>query len=79
MRQLLRQSLLREKSSVGLGSRSALLLLGMIAKVYGKSTAITPDDGVAIDRSLNVERFTSATDYRTPEWLELIETMRVSR
>ena len=32
-------------------------LLRLIAKAYGKSTVITRDDGVIIDRSLNAERF----------------------
>jgi len=54
-------------------------LLRLIAKTYGKNTVITPDDGVAIDRSLNAERFATATGYRPPEWPELIETMRAFR
>lgn len=54
-------------------------LLRLIAKAYGKNTVITPDDGVVIDRSLNVERFESATGYRAPYWPELIETMRAFR
>ena len=51
-------------------------LLQLIAKAYGRNTIITPDDEVRIDRSLNVERFATTTGYRSPEWPELIETMR---
>jgi len=50
-------------------------LLRLIAKAYGKNTAIVPDDEVSIDRSLNVERFALATGYRAPEWPEMIATM----
>lgn len=51
-------------------------LLRLIAKAFGSSTIIVPDDQVSIDRSLNVERFATATGYRAPDWPELIETMR---
>jgi dTDP-4-dehydrorhamnose reductase len=51
-------------------------LLRLIAKAYDRNTAIVTDDKVAIDRSLDVERFASATGYRAPEWTEMIELMR---
>jgi dTDP-4-dehydrorhamnose reductase len=54
-------------------------LLRLIATAYGVTTTITPDDEIAIDRSLNVERFTMETSYKAPGWPELIETMRLSR
>jgi dTDP-4-dehydrorhamnose reductase len=50
-------------------------LLKMIADVYGKVIDIVPDDKLAIDRSLDSERFRLATGYAAPEWHELIETM----
>jgi dTDP-4-dehydrorhamnose reductase len=51
-------------------------LLRLIAKEYGKSVEIIPDDLVRIDRSLNVEKFANATGYRAPSWPELIAGMR---
>lgn len=51
-------------------------LLRLIAKAYGTNTMIVPDDQVCIDRSLNIERFTAATGYRAPDWIDLIEIMR---
>lgn len=50
-------------------------LLRLIAKVYGSSVEIVPDDGIVIDRSLNSDRFRAATGYVPPEWPELIDTM----
>lgn len=54
-------------------------LLRLIAEVYGKSIEIVPDDKVAIDRSLNAERFRRATGYVAPDWRTLIQTMHSSR
>lgn len=54
-------------------------LLKLVAKVYGKSIEILPDDSVAIDRSLNAERFRQATGYVPPAWPELISHMFESR
>lgn len=51
-------------------------LLKIVAKVYGKDIAIEPDDRVSIDRSLNAERFRSATGYVAPAWPDLIARMR---
>ena len=50
-------------------------LLGLIAKVYGKSIQILPDDRLVIDRSLNANKFLVATGYVAPEWPELIRMM----
>ncbi len=50
-------------------------LLRLIAKEYGKNTTIIADDALAIDRSLNVELFASATGYRAPDWPTLIKDM----
>lgn len=50
-------------------------LLKLIRKVYGQSIDIVPDDKLVIDRSLNAQRFRSATGYIAPEWPELIELM----
>jgi dTDP-4-dehydrorhamnose reductase len=50
-------------------------LLGLIAKVYGKSIQILPDERLVIDRSLNADKFLIATGYVAPEWPELIRMM----
>ena len=50
-------------------------LLGLIAKVYGKSIQILPDNRLVIDRSLNADKFLVATGYVAPEWPELIRMM----
>jgi dTDP-4-dehydrorhamnose reductase len=50
-------------------------LLGLIAKVYGKSIQILPDERLVIDRSLNSNKFLVATGYVAPEWPELIRMM----
>jgi dTDP-4-dehydrorhamnose reductase len=50
-------------------------LLRLVASVYGRTTEITPDDSVVIDRSLNPQRFRAATGYVAPEWPVLIRTM----
>lgn len=55
---------------------SKLELLRLISKIYKKKIEIVPDDSVAIDRSLNSERFRGETGYRPPEWPELIDAMK---
>ena len=50
-------------------------LLKLISDVYGKFIDIVPDDRLIIDRSLNADRFKSATGYEAPEWPTLIELM----
>lgn len=51
-------------------------LLRQVAEEYGKTTTISPDDKVAIDRSLDSTRFRTATGYTPPGWPELIRRMR---
>jgi len=50
-------------------------LLKLVARVYGKTIEIIPDDSLVIDRSLNAGRFKAATGYTAPRWPELVETM----
>jgi dTDP-4-dehydrorhamnose reductase len=54
-------------------------LLKLVADVYGKEIEIVPGEQVAIDRSLNAERFREATGYVAPGWPQLIETMHTYR
>ncbi|CAO4151033.1 dTDP-4-dehydrorhamnose reductase [Methylorubrum thiocyanatum] len=51
-------------------------LLGIVRDAYGVVTEIEPDDAVAIDRSLNSDRFRAATGYAPPSWPDLIRSMR---
>lgn len=51
-------------------------LLKLVAAAYGRSTDIAADDKLVIDRSLNSERFRSATGYQPPAWPELVQRMR---
>ncbi|WP_455975535.1 dTDP-4-dehydrorhamnose reductase family protein [Methylorubrum populi] len=51
-------------------------LLGIVKEIYGVSTEIEPDDAVAIDRSLNSDRFRAAVGYAPPAWPDLIRNMR---
>lgn len=51
-------------------------LLKLVAQAYDKQIAITPDDHLQIDRSLDSSRFRMATGYVPPEWPELIRRMR---
>ena len=50
-------------------------LLCLVARVYGKSITIEPDDRVAIDRSLDAGRFARDTGYRPPPWPKLVTEM----
>jgi len=50
-------------------------LLTLIAKAYGKTIAITADDKLAIDRSLDSSRFRQATGYQPQPWPELVRRM----
>lgn len=54
-------------------------LLCLIARIYGKSISITPDDNFVMDRSFNSDRFKEATGYIAPDWTELIQSMHSSR
>jgi len=51
-------------------------LLQLVRDAYGKTIDIEPDDCVAIDRSLNAERFREATGYVAHPWPELVTRMR---
>lgn len=50
-------------------------LLSLIAKTYDKAIKITPDDALVIDRSLNSDRFRSATGFTPKPWDKLVEEM----
>ena len=50
-------------------------LLRLVAQVYGKPIAITPDDTLVIDRSLNSARFRAETGYVAPDWPALVRAM----
>lgn len=50
-------------------------LLNLVARVYGKTIDIMPDDTFTIDRSLDSNRFRLATGYDAPEWPILIKRM----
>jgi len=54
-------------------------LLKLVAREYGKTIEIVPDDAVAIDRSMDGSRFRAATGYVAPAWPELIARMRAAR
>lgn len=51
-------------------------LLKLVARTYGRSTQVVPDDALVIDRSLNSDRFRAATGYEPPPWVELVQRMR---
>ena len=50
-------------------------LLKLIAEVYGKSIKIIKDENFTIDRSLNSDKFKTATGYSPSAWPELIRLM----
>ncbi|MCO7506512.1 MULTISPECIES: SDR family oxidoreductase [unclassified Pseudomonas] len=54
-------------------------LLNLIAAQYGKVIEIVPDERVVIDRSLDAQRFNTATGYVVPGWKALIQTMFETR
>ena len=54
-------------------------LLRLVGHVYGHDIPIEPDASLIIDRSLNSDRFRSATGYAPPSWPDLIEAMNRSR
>jgi dTDP-4-dehydrorhamnose reductase len=60
---------------VGAEPISKFDLLNLVARVYGKSIEIVPDETIAIDRSLNVDRFRAATGYVAPPWPVMIRRM----
>ena len=54
---------------------SKLDLLALISIRYDKRLEILPRDEPAIDRSLDSSRFRTATGYRPPGWVELVDAM----
>lgn len=50
-------------------------LLNLVATTYGKSINIIRDDNLVIDRSLNSDRFRTATGFKPKPWPELIKDM----
>jgi dTDP-4-dehydrorhamnose reductase len=50
-------------------------LLRLVASTYGKSIKITADDKLVIDRSLNSDRFRTATGFKPKPWPKLIKDM----
>lgn len=50
-------------------------LLSLVAKIYGKTVKIAPDENVVIDRSLNSDRFRAATGFVPRPWPDLIQDM----
>jgi dTDP-4-dehydrorhamnose reductase len=50
-------------------------LLKIISRIYKKNINIIPDDRVAIDRSLNSDRFRNATGYEPKDWITLVSDM----
>ncbi|MBU3596016.1 SDR family oxidoreductase [Polynucleobacter sp. 86C-FISCH] len=54
-------------------------LLCLIAEVYQMEIQVIPDDRLIIDRSLCSKRFTEATGYVAPEWVDMVEKMHAFR
>jgi dTDP-4-dehydrorhamnose reductase len=50
-------------------------LLKLVAKVYGKTNEIIPDDEIVIDRSLDSRRFRNATGFIPKSWADQIRVM----
>ena len=51
-------------------------LLTLIRDAFGLSTAISPDESVRYDRSLNGTRFRNETGYNPPSWPQMIAALR---
>ncbi len=54
-------------------------LLHIVRDIYGKQIEITPDDAVAIDRSLDSSVLRGRLGYTPPDWTELVTRMRATR
>lgn len=52
-------------------------LLNLVATEYGKDIKILPDEKLVIDRSLDSQRFRSATGFKPRPWPELIKEMHL--
>ncbi len=51
-------------------------LLVLLARAFGRTIDIQPDDRLVIDRSLDATRFNQATGYQPPAWPELVEKLK---
>lgn len=51
-------------------------LLELVAKIYGKTIEIIPDESLVIDRSLDSSRFRDATGFQPKSWPELVSLMK---
>jgi dTDP-4-dehydrorhamnose reductase len=51
-------------------------LLQLVAQAFAKTIEIVPDTQVAIDRSLDSNRFRRETGYQPPNWPDLIASLR---
>lgn len=51
-------------------------LLMEVRNAYRSGVEVVPDDAVVVDRSLDSQRFRTATGYRPPRWSDLIGRMR---
>jgi dTDP-4-dehydrorhamnose reductase len=54
---------------------SKFSLLGLVAETYQKKIDIVPDAQLAIDRSLNADKFRAASGYSPPDWPTLVKKM----
>jgi len=54
-------------------------LLQLVAKRYGKSIELIPDDRTSPNRSLIADRFEKATGYVPPDWPALVDLMFCDR
>ena len=70
---------LRGVYHVGAKPISKYELLQLVCREYGKDLQIKRDDAVKIDRSLDSSRFSRATGYIAPTWMELITQMQKFR
>jgi dTDP-4-dehydrorhamnose reductase len=50
-------------------------LLQIVAEIYGRNTKIERNSDLLIDRSLNSDRFRTATNYSPPDWRQLVKNM----
>jgi len=51
-------------------------LLGLFKSAYARDVKINAEDSFKCDRSLNADRFNSEFGYVSPDWPQLVATMR---
>ena len=61
------------------GAISKFDLLQLVARRYGKTIQLIPDDRASPDRSLVADRFERATGYVAPDWPALVDLMYCDR